>query len=494
MSLAKNIFSNWSNIALSIIAVFITYPLLTRILGEEQYGIWLYISSIINYFYLLQMGVPLANVRYLAKYHASNEPEKANEVLSSNMLFFSVAALISSLGGVVFSLFIDKALPMSNVYVTAAKTATIIAALNISLSFMLSMFEGVLQALQKFIYLNAIKNILVILRLALIYFAVKHQDGMVTLSWIMLLISLIQGVAVYLYAKRSYPQMRLSFNKVNIEVLKEISKFSVFVMLLQIAAALSIQSSPIIIGSVISVVAIVSYSVANNILIYFTQFVIGISQALLPKLSALDANGDLEALSASYTKYCRLTFMIVSPICIFLIIYGGDFIALWMGEKFRIESGNVLTILTISHLFFLVQRAVAFPICIAMSKMRFISLLMIGTALLNIVLSIWWGWQYGLIGVAWGTTIPNFVTVIGIIWFMRKILKVELSKYFWDTILVPGLATILFTSSLFGMRQFVPMTNYFSLFIVLIIGLSVYAVVLKFTCFQKGFRATLASA
>lgn len=493
MSIAKNIFSNWSNIALSILAVFITYPLLTRVLGEEQYGIWLYISSAINYFYLLQMGVPLANVRYIAKYHASQEIEKTNTVLSSNLIFFSAAALVTALGGCILSLYIDRAFIISDSFIAVARTATIIAALNISLSFMMSMFEGVLQALQKFIYLNAIKNVLIVLRLLLIYIYVAYQDGIVVLSWIMLAIALIQSISLYLYARRCMPSMKISLSNVNMDVFKDISKFSVNVMFLQVAGALSLQSSPIIIGSVISVVAIVSFSVANNILVYFTQFVIGISQALLPKFSAMDAKGDINALAHSYIKFSRLTFMVVAPICFFLIISGGDFISLWMGDKFRHVSGGVLSILTLSYLFFLVQRAVAFPICMAMSRMRFLSLLMLVASLANIALSIGLGFRYGLNGVAWGTTIPNLVTVVGIVWFMRKALNLDLHQYLVQSLLLPGLVCLVFVVSLLVARQFVPQDSYAGIAIAMLAASGIYVGTLKLTCFPQGFRALLAA-
>jgi O-antigen/teichoic acid export membrane protein len=61
----KNILANWSNIILSVLAVFFLYPFCVQVLGEEQYGVWLLISSVTGYFALLQLGVPMANVRFV---------------------------------------------------------------------------------------------------------------------------------------------------------------------------------------------------------------------------------------------------------------------------------------------------------------------------------------------------------------------------------------------------------------------------------------------
>ena len=58
----KNIMSNWSNLLLSTLAVFVLYPYCVHVMGEAQYGVWLLISSVTGYFALLQLGVPMANV------------------------------------------------------------------------------------------------------------------------------------------------------------------------------------------------------------------------------------------------------------------------------------------------------------------------------------------------------------------------------------------------------------------------------------------------
>lgn len=491
MAIAKNIFSNWSNIALSIISVFITYPFLTRVLGEEQYGIWLYISSITGYFMLLQLGVPLANVRFVSKYLASNEPDKVNEVLSSNLVFYSVVATVSAIVGVAFSFFLNNAFSMSSSYVKTAQIAMVIASITIAVSFLFSIFEGVLHALQKFVYLNAIKNVLIIIKVILFFYVLTHQEGLVQLSYIVFFITAAQGIGVYVFAKMKLRSMKLSYRNVNFAVMKEISKFSGYVLLLQLASTISFQTSSIVIGSVISVASIVSFSIANNILMYFMQFVIGISQALLPKISAYDARGDLEAITRTYISYSRLTFIVVSPVCLFLMISGGDFIALWMGEKFRVVSGTVLSILTLSYFFLLVQRAVAFPVCMGTSRMRFLSILMLVTSVANVVLSIWWGAIFGLYGVAWGATVPNLATVIGIMWFMKKSFGINLWDYFSKTVLIPCIGSAAFVVVLFVSRKYIIQNSYVNILCVVLISSLVYAIVTKLICFPKGIKASL---
>ena len=84
----KNILANWSYVIVSMLAVFILYPFFLKTLGEEQYGVWLLISSATGYFSLLQMGVPMANVRFISRHYARKEYKQLNEVVLHELIFF----------------------------------------------------------------------------------------------------------------------------------------------------------------------------------------------------------------------------------------------------------------------------------------------------------------------------------------------------------------------------------------------------------------------
>lgn len=488
MSSAKNIVANWSNIVLGILSVFITYPILTNRLGVEQYGIWLYISSVTGYFALLQLGVPLANVKFVARFNAANQPDKVNEVLSSNLIFYSVLALLVSGAGFLFSLFMQDFFKMPPGYAETARMAMFLASLNVSLCFMLEMFQGVLHALSDFVSLNAVKNVFIVLRLAMIYFLVMNDNGIVTLAIIMIAITVVQGLTMCLLAKVRFRPMKLSLRSFNLGLFKEITKFSIFVMLLQLAGMLSFQTSAIVIGSFISVSMIVFYNVANNIMVYLMQFIVGISQVILPKVSAYEATGNQEGIRQVYFSYSRLIFICVAPVCVFLVLCGGDFIAVWMGERFRETSASILSILTLSYLFFLVQRGAAFPVFMGTSRMRFLSLLMLVTAAANVLLSIWWGSWYGIVGVAWGTTVPNLITVAGIIWHMKRVHKINLGEYLLKTFMAPAGPVVLFAGAMLAARMVLPVSTYIGLFAIFAVSACVYAGALRLVCFREGFK------
>ena len=208
------------------------------------------------------------------------------------------------------------------------------------------------------------------------------------------------------------------------------------------------------------------------------NFIAGISDAMMPRVSELDALNDRSSLQDMYFKFSRITSFIVLPVCLAFFIYGGDFIAIWMGEKYRIVAGNVLSILTVSQIFFLVQRSAAFPILMGTSNLRFLTLIMIVTGFLNLILSIWWSKFYGLYRVAWGTTFPNLLNTACIIWFMCRTMKIHLGLYCYRGVLLPLSAGIFFLLPALLLRSAFSIDSYFRFILVVSISMIIYIIFL----------------
>ena len=185
----------------------------------------------------------------------------------------------------------------------------------------------------------------------------------------------------------------------------------------------------------------------------------------MPIVSKLDAEKNYDNLGNMYLQYSKITSFLVFPLCSGFIILGGDFIAIWMGEKYRIVAGNILTILTISYLFYLVQKAVAYPILMGTSRLRFPTIFMAVTSILNLLLSIWWGTAYGVYGVAWGTTVPNLLNTMGIVWYTCITFKVPIYSYFYRAILLPMSAATFFIVPAVIFRRYIAINSYLDFFL-----------------------------
>jgi O-antigen/teichoic acid export membrane protein len=217
----------------------------------------------------------------------------------------------------------------------------------------------------------------------------------------------------------------------------------------------------------------------------------GIYNVLMPMISKNDAPSDNTRIKETYLKLSKLSSYFAIPICLFCILLGGDFIAIWMGEKFRNISGNILIILTISYFFFFVQNSVAYPILMGTSRLKFPTILMSLTATLNLILSIWWGKVYGIIGVAWGTTVPNILNCIGIVCYMCITFKLPFKTYCINGIIIPLSGCFFFAAPALGLKSFINIDSYAKIAIIVLVSSVVYTIILFIFYIEKSTKESL---
>lgn len=470
----KNIASNWTYIALSAISVFVLYPFCLRVLGAEQYGLWLLLSSVTAYFSLMQLGVPMANVKFVSKYIADDDFVKLSEVVSTNFLFFSIVGFSVVLFGLIISSFIDRLFNVNALFVSDARWATILLAVNVGLGFSFEVFEGALHGMQRFVFLNLLKNVLLVIRVACVFVFLTRDHGLYILSYVLIGVTSLQALASYLFLRLKFPGVVFSLRHVNRDVFRTVFSFGLFVMVLQLSMRISFNTDSIVIGYVVSVESIVLFAAGGNIVNYLLQFVSGVSTVLMPNVSGLVATGEWEKVRSLFTGSCYGISLVVVPVCLALILLGGDFIALWLGEQFREVSGNVLVILTVSYLFFLVQWGVVYPLLLGSSYVKFPTILMASTAILNIVLSLMLGSEFGLYGVAFGTALPNLINSIIVSIYSCRVFSVKFTSFLFKSIAIPYSAGFFFALPCIFVRHIMTVDSYGALVVSVLIPLCCY--------------------
>jgi O-antigen/teichoic acid export membrane protein len=62
-----------------------------------RYGIWALVFPLVDYIWFFELGLNTALVNFIARYDATGEPDRINEVVNTALLYFSgvsVAAVI----------------------------------------------------------------------------------------------------------------------------------------------------------------------------------------------------------------------------------------------------------------------------------------------------------------------------------------------------------------------------------------------------------------
>src|SRR5262249_4947867 len=83
--------TNWAAFAASLAVSFFLAPYLIRSLGDARYGVWCVVESILAYFTLFDLGIAACLVRFVARFHATDERGELNSLLSACLALFTIA-------------------------------------------------------------------------------------------------------------------------------------------------------------------------------------------------------------------------------------------------------------------------------------------------------------------------------------------------------------------------------------------------------------------
>jgi O-antigen/teichoic acid export membrane protein len=405
----KNISSGWLNLVVSVLAAYLLLKFNLRFLGEEQYGVWVVITSLTGYLTLLQFGVPMASVLHLTRAVEADDADAVSRVVTSCAGLYLGFGLLSGLAGLVLLVVFRVGFPVPAGLQGPATVAFLLALLNVALGFVALLPSAVLNAYHEFVLKNVVLLVLVLVRTALNVALVLWRPSLETFAAVLTGGTVVEMLTLWGVTFRRHREVRLRPSLFSASAVRGMLGFSVFVLLLNVGAQLSFQTDPIVISHFLGFEQVACFSAANGLILYLMQFIIGIAAVVMPTATKLQAQGREDELRAVFLKWSKVSLGLTCCAGLFFLVFGPAFLANWLGEHFREPGGRVLRILTLSYLVFLPVRGVALPALMGLGKVGRPTVAFFAAGVANAVLSVALAPWLGLDGVAWGTTLPNIV-------------------------------------------------------------------------------------
>jgi O-antigen/teichoic acid export membrane protein len=456
----RNVLSNWGAYVLAMAVNFFVSPYVVHHLGDTGYGVWTVILSLTGYLGLLDLGVRGAVTRYVAKFHAQDDHDRASNLASSAIVIFATAGLIALLVSAIFAAVVVDRMRIPAAYLESARIVLLLTGLSIAISLVNGVYGGILVGLQRFDVTNSIEISLNLLRAGAIIAALHAGYGIVTLAFVQLGFTALRWASNVFLARHYYPQLKIRLSQASKTGMKLIFSFSVFSFLLHVSGSLIYATDNIVIGAFLPVSAVTFYVIAGNLTEYTRTLVSGISQTMTPLASSIEARQDQKQLQRMVLFSSRTGSMVVLPIALTFMLRGSNFIGLWMGPQYAELSGKVLWVLSLALLFW-AANSVAAGTMLGLSKHKPLVPALLLEGLLNLCLSILWvRGTLGILGVAWGTVIPNFMSsLIFWPWYIRRTLQIDPLSYAVSAWVRPGIAVLPFAIATFSFEHYLPATT-----------------------------------
>ncbi|MFE4814817.1 lipopolysaccharide biosynthesis protein, partial [Peribacillus simplex] len=134
------------------IALFYT-PIMIRLLGQSEYGLYAMIGSVSAYLSIMDMGLGNAIVRYTARNRANGDKAAESKLNGMFLMLYSIIGLLTIVVGIILYFSLENVFGESlNVLeLKKAKLMVVILIINFALSFPLAIFGSIMQAYERFI-------------------------------------------------------------------------------------------------------------------------------------------------------------------------------------------------------------------------------------------------------------------------------------------------------------------------------------------------------
>ena len=427
----KNIIGSLGVKGITILNSLIMVPVTIGYISSELYGVWLTLTSIINWIAFFDIGFGNGLRNKLAEALAIQDYKKAKAYISTTYFYtFCIFSMIAVVG-----YFLTAHINWANLLcVSSFLNDRLIDVVRIviicfAIQMVLKTQTTVLYALQKSALANFIDAVGQVLSLLGILILSKLTfPSLSSLAWVIccspLLVLFLYTLYVYIYR---YKNISPSFSCIKAVYAKDILSLGGSFFIIQIACLLLYQTTNIIIARVSGTESVTEYNVVFKYLNVATMI---FSIIMIPIWSAFtDAfvKEDYMWMRSIYGKLLKIFYFSLGILCFMVISYPLAF-WLWLGDKVDVHLEMVLVVA--AFMIVTMWNAIHAQIINGIGKIRLQLYLSLTATFCNIPLAFFLGGIWGAEGGVMSIVMYNILPAIFLNIQVRKLLY-QTAKGIW---------------------------------------------------------------
>ena len=427
---------SYGQTVLSTVISLLYTPIMLRLLGQSEYGLYTLVNGFISNLSLMSFGLGSAYMRYYARAEAKDGEDGVARVNGMFMTIFLFIGFLSLLvGGVlvmnVHNIFGAKLTPDE---VERARVLMALLVVNIALSFPLSVYSSYITAKERFFFQRLCNLIRTVLNPIVMLPMLLMGWGSVSLVMVMLIMRLFTDVFNYVYCKKKLG-MHMNFGHFDFGMLREMFGFSFFIFLNMIIDQVNWTVDTTILGIISGTTAVAVYGIGSQIHHYYMTLSTAISGVFTPQINRIVARGGEDCdreLTGLFTRVGRIQFMLLMLVLTGFACVGQPFVRAWGGEEYA--PAYLIGLLLMGPVTIPLIQNIGIEIQRAKNMHQFRSKVYFFMALGNVAISVPLGMAFGGVGCALGTAI-SMIIGNGLVmnWYYQKRIGLDMA-YFWKNI------------------------------------------------------------
>lgn len=427
--LKKGAILSYINIVLTNIIGLVLTPFIVTSLGDAEYGLYTLVGSFIAYFSLMDLGLNNTVIRFVAKYRAQNDKKGEQNFLATILLIYiAISLLIVILGTIAY-------FNLENIYGGAlttselhkAKIMFVILIFNVGITIPGGSFAAISSGYEKFVFPRMAILIKYLTRsLALVLLLLLGGDAIA----IVILDTIINVLFIIVNGAFVIKKLKVKFklHSLNNDLLTEVFSYSIWIFVLAIIAQFQWGSGQLVLGALKGTTTVAIYAVGVMLGTYYGAFASAFSSLLLPKATKmLYNNSSQNEINNMFIKIGRITLMILLFILGGFILYGKQFIQLWLGETYILSWKIALFIMIVITI--PLTQSFANSILEASKKIKFKAIIALCAITFGMILGGFLVKSYGAIGMIFGILLGRFLSELALNIYYIKTIKLDVFKF-----------------------------------------------------------------
>jgi O-antigen/teichoic acid export membrane protein len=355
----KNTFFGVAQQTVTMVTTFFLLPYMVWRMGAEGYGYWmiLQIFSVAGYLSLAEMGFQGSVVRYLSRFHAEENTEDFRKLFVSSLLLFLAIGVLLCAAVLLFDRYLFLrifSIPQEHARVMQAG----LAVYGVSFLFQLPsmMLKAFYISVHDFLRLKLWETLNVLLFAAAIVVLMFYNTSVFWVVAIETAVNCCLFAAFFILPLRRYRELyALNPRHFSIRSLKNITGMTFYMFFFRVFGLVFNRTPQIFIAYFLTPAFMTYYAIISKIPRAMKQMQGMLNTAVVPLATSLDALREDEKMKRLFLRGTRYSFLFLSPVAVFAVLYAGEILRVWMGADYVFLANYLRLYVVWQYLNFLVS-------------------------------------------------------------------------------------------------------------------------------------------
>lgn len=445
-----------SSSVISAVITFLAIPFYLRILGTEAYGVIGFFLVLQGLFQLLDLGMAPTVSRQIARATSPADKEKIRD------LVHSLAVIYWSIGIVAAMLIVGFSNEIAGNWLKAddlqpAEIAIAVGLMGLALAakWPSSLYGAALIGAERLPTFSIITiSMVVAANLGGVVILILVSPTLKAFFLWQILVGVTQTVIMRQAIWRILPGSQRA--RIDVGELRKVWAFSAGMTGITIAGITLSQLDKLLLSRLISLAEFGNYMIATLVASMLVLVARPMFHTIYPRMSRLIVNHNEVDLIRTYHLSTRFLASIVFSMAMAMIVYGEDFLILWVGQStFAPSTVTSIALLAAGSALNAVMH-IPFALQLAFGRVRLAFGISVALAILMVPLIIVLANRYGAVGGASAWLVLNIVYVAGGAWLThRRLLRGEGARWILQGVGVPLVLVAGYWAIAEGLRAFI---------------------------------------